>query len=439
MLEKRGILPIDLEVKNVRMNSFLFVVPLTPMELMTPLRKELFNMFLASLKNQTYPNWEACLLGEEERIEGKIKFIKTEAVTKADKLLWTVNYLRNLKNKPDYVIRMDDDDLISPNILSRIAQLDFDCYADKYHTFYSLTTGKVSSNKRPWLANTVIHKYEHVFAEIRKPDEVLMDNDNFALLGVDHDIYWKEYYQDKKLLWSDKDHPIYLRILSPTSITSKLPDNYGKGVNKVTDREADFKRYLKGYGPWTYTKLQDFSGDSDSLKQIWERHSGRAIDGGEFVDTMVDYLKYHLRISGGSGREGGASVPVRNTKYIACTRCVLDTDDDPFISFNRKGVCNYCIEYDDLMKTLPPKEERNAELQKIIQQIKSDGKDNKYDCLLGVSGGTDSSYLAYLCKQYGLRPLVVHFDNGWNSELAVNNIHRILEALKFDMITYVVN
>src|SRR5688572_29071712 len=122
------------------MKSFLFITPLTPACFLTPLRKELFSLFLDSLKKQTYDNWEALLFGEEERIEGKIKFIKTEAVSKSDKFLVAIDYLRSLNNKPDYVIRIDDDDLISPNVLKHVSQFDFDCYADKYHAFYDLTT-----------------------------------------------------------------------------------------------------------------------------------------------------------------------------------------------------------------------------------------------------------------------------------------------------------
>ena len=128
-----------------------------------------------------------------------------------------------------------------------------------------------------------------------------------------------------------------------------------------------------------------------------------------------------------------------NNNFRVCIRCILDTKDDPAITFDQSGVCNYCMQYDALIKTLPGKEEKKIQLQNIIDKIKVRGKKNQYDCLLGLSGGTDSSYMAYLCKQYGLKPLIVHFDNGWNSELAVQNIKNILNKLNFDMITYVIN
>ena len=128
-----------------------------------------------------------------------------------------------------------------------------------------------------------------------------------------------------------------------------------------------------------------------------------------------------------------------NNSYRICARCILDTNDDPAITFDQNGVCHYCTRYDALIKTLPAKEEKKMHLQNIITRLKTHEKKIKYDCLLGVSGGTDSSYLAYLCKQYGLNPLIVHFDNGWNSELAVQNIHNVLKKLNFDMVTYVIN
>lgn len=83
--------------------------------------------------------------------------------------------------------------------------------------------------------------------------------------------------------------------------------------------------------------------------------------------------------------------------------------------------------------------EKNAELIKYIADIKKSGEGKKYDCIMGLSGGVDSSYLAYVVKDLGLRPLIVHFDNGWNSELAVKNIENIIHYTGFDLYTYVVD
>jgi len=125
-------------------------------------------------------------------------------------------------------------------------------------------------------------------------------------------------------------------------------------------------------------------------------------------------------------------------KYQQCTNCILDTNDDATIIFDEKGVCNYCREYKN-KSILIHDPERGAKLHSIVSEIKETGKGKKYDCILGVSGGVDSTYAALLAKKLDLRPLIVHFDNGWNAELAVKNIENIIQKLGFDLYTYVVN
>ncbi len=129
-----------------------------------------------------------------------------------------------------------------------------------------------------------------------------------------------------------------------------------------------------------------------------------------------------------------------NRSYQMCTNCIMDTSD-PEIKFDEYGVCNHCAQYKrrverELFSDPTVREQR---LDELIQQIKRDGANKEYDCILGVSGGVDSSYLAYIVKERGLRPLAVHFDNGWNSELAVDNIQKILNKLEIDLYTYVVD
>ncbi len=125
---------------------------------------------------------------------------------------------------------------------------------------------------------------------------------------------------------------------------------------------------------------------------------------------------------------------------VTCTRCVLNTEDDPKISFDQEGICNHCRNYKVVEKQYAfTEEEREQKLSELVHKMKESGKGKQYDCILGVSGGVDSTYLAYKVKQFGLRPLIVHFDNGWNSEMAVKNIENILNKLEFDLFTYVVD
>lgn len=126
--------------------------------------------------------------------------------------------------------------------------------------------------------------------------------------------------------------------------------------------------------------------------------------------------------------------------YQICTRCILSTSDDPAIFFDEQGICNHCQLYDLFVtERVLQSPEREQSLLKLINEIKRKGRGKKYDCIIGISGGVDSTYVAYKVKQLGLRPLAVHCDNGWNSELAVSNISNILNKLNIDLYTIVIN
>ena len=117
----------------------------------------------------------------------------------------------------------------------------------------------------------------------------------------------------------------------------------------------------------------------------------------------------------------------------------MDTSDLDIV-FDEKGVCNHCKSYEERLKyRIYNSEERETKLEIIVNRIKQSGKNKEYDCVIGVSGGVDSTYVAYLTKNLGLRPLAIHFDNGWNSELAVSNIEKVLNNLGIDLYTYVID
>ncbi len=123
-----------------------------------------------------------------------------------------------------------------------------------------------------------------------------------------------------------------------------------------------------------------------------------------------------------------------------CSRCIMNDLVDPRIQFDGNGVCNHCRRYDALVgaRVVRGGEGRRI-LDGLVGKMKAAGRGRDYDCIIGVSGGVDSTYVAYLVKQLGLRPLAVHFDNGWNSELAVSNIEKVLKRLDIDLHTYVVD
>jgi N-acetyl sugar amidotransferase len=117
----------------------------------------------------------------------------------------------------------------------------------------------------------------------------------------------------------------------------------------------------------------------------------------------------------------------------------MDTSD-PNIEFDQHGNCNHCSNFlKDTSSNIYKGEESDKKLKKLVNKIKYAGRGNKYDCLIGVSGGVDSSYVAYILKKHGLSPLAVHMDNGWNSKEAVENIKNVCHTLKIDYQSYVLD
>jgi len=118
----------------------------------------------------------------------------------------------------------------------------------------------------------------------------------------------------------------------------------------------------------------------------------------------------------------------------------MDTTD-PNIEFNLAGLCSHCINFDErISKEWSPQGSRFEEILPRIQRIRKQGRDLPYDCIIGISGGLDSSYVAYVAKEvFELRPLLFHVDAGWNTKHAVENVGKIVSGLKLDLYTEVIN
>lgn len=151
---------------------------------------------------------------------------------------------------------------------------------------------------------------------------------------------------------------------------------------------------------------------------------------------MQDLANLPLPETGTAGKK-----PVEKERpYQQCIISVMDTIADPDITFDEAGICNYYYEYLEAEKKYVLKgKEGEAKVNRIVDEIKREGKGKKYDCILGLSGGADSTYLALLAKEKGLNPLLVHFDYGWNSEIAVQNIERAIQTLGYDLYTHVMD
>ena len=122
-----------------------------------------------------------------------------------------------------------------------------------------------------------------------------------------------------------------------------------------------------------------------------------------------------------------------------CKRCIMDSLNDPDLLLDAEGICNHCHNYNKAIAKIPSGENAKKHFTETIQKIKNSGRGKKYDCIIGVSGGVDSTYLCYIAKQEGLRPLLMHCDNGWDSELSVKNIDNICAKTGFDLQTHVLD
>ena len=120
-----------------------------------------------------------------------------------------------------------------------------------------------------------------------------------------------------------------------------------------------------------------------------------------------------------------------------CRRCIMNNKADPYITFDESGICNYCTEALTHINTdvYFPNEEGGIRLNRMIEKIKSENADKKYDCIMGISGGLDSAYLAYLGYKWGLRILAVHIDDGYDTEISKENIKKLCDAANIEMRT----
>jgi N-acetyl sugar amidotransferase len=148
-------------------------------------------------------------------------------------------------------------------------------------------------------------------------------------------------------------------------------------------------------------------------------------------------MKNHASAVSASSR-GSAERAADSREGVLCQRCVMH-DGLSGITLDTYGICTNCAAFDEILARYPLGEEGRVRLEAIVASVRRAGSGRRYDCVVGVSGGTDSTYTLYMARRLGLRPLAVHFDNGWNTEVAVRNIKGALQSLDVDLWTYVVD
>lgn len=249
------------------MKKFLFVIPQSPKRIISPFRQRLIDISMRSLLEQESMNWEAWFLGEENKTQDNLNYIKCPVETKEEKLHFVVDLLMEQKSLPEYIVRFDDDDIINTRVLKELENAQFDCYADAWHTFFDVSTGRMSMQKRGWLPNTVIHKTEHALAVYGEYHYVVKsDKRRPHLLQNDHSKWWHKYYADKKVVYADKASPLYMRILSPTSFTASS-DKQNADQNAYAD-------YLSRFGEWDAQVPAVFQTYITELQRAWKEEIG---------------------------------------------------------------------------------------------------------------------------------------------------------------------
>ena len=237
-----------------------------------------------------------------------------------------------------------------------------------------------------------------------------------------------QYYENKELINLYKQHEVFLYLsrLDAQSVTVSEALSFGMVV--ISSNVAALPEFIKD-GQNGFLIKNNFSEFEKKMSYIYENKNS--------LKTISDNSKiYSLKnFSPNINLEKELSFA---KSIITCTKCLVDSRISE-VYFDKNLVCSYCKEFIPYINELKNKIRNSNIFQKQINLIKKSSKNKKYDSLIGISGGVDSSFIVHLAKKNNLNPLLVHFDNGWNSELAISNINSLINKTKFDLKTVIVN
>jgi hypothetical protein len=274
------------------MIKFLFITHLTPVSKRSVLREKMFGIMQESLHKQTYKHWKALFIGEKEALAGKIKEVDITKSNDLSNIYLRTDVLEYI-NECDYIVKLDDDDVILPKTLEIASKFEFDCYCDAYHTFYDITSASLTQQKRSWIAATCIHRKEH--AIMHQNGKQIADNFIHSIFYGEHGRDWINYYKHKNLIYAKRNNPLYVRILSPTSITAGAKVFPVKSMNDVDMN--DYYNYLKEFGAWNKFSISEFDFFKYELSTHWEAFSGTKtspVPGISFFEKLKAKVKYAL-------------------------------------------------------------------------------------------------------------------------------------------------
>lgn len=200
-------------------------------------RHKLHQHYIHALKNINYSNFEVYLFGHlPSSKKERINFVKAEGNSKEQKLHFAKCFLLEKGVKSDYILRLDDDDILNPNAFNHVTKIKPDVYCDLFHSFLSIDTGLIAQQQRSWFPNTTIIKWDLAFTNLFL--------DNALLFNFQHTV-WHRFLKDCKanIEYADKINPLYLRVLSMDSITS-LASQSKEGYNHYLSQFGDFKEIV---------------------------------------------------------------------------------------------------------------------------------------------------------------------------------------------------
>jgi N-acetyl sugar amidotransferase len=209
-----------------------------------------------------------------------------------------------------------------------------------------------------------------------------------------------------------------------------LNENYFIPFREICGDASDY------FDPFDPTSIAESIHKIDSDREHREKLISKGIKQAEnyrWEKTATSLVKIFSEVS------EIRDISAKRVEYQICSNCVMDTSDQK-IRFDKTGMCEYCNNYyKNIEPNMYPNEHGVKWFNKMVERIRKDGKSKDHDCLIGISGGADSSYLAYIAKEkFGLNPLIYHVDAGWNSKISTNNIARIVDGLKLDLYTDVI-
>lgn len=244
--------------------DFLFLIPLTPERFLDPQRRELQKLCFEQLERLTCSK-QVWLLGDGEFSQKDFQSVQLNGDTKEDKLFEVGQMLEKSKNPlAKYIVRLDDDDLINPVVFDKMANEDFDVCYDKHHWFYDISSAQTGNQERAWIANTAIHKYDKALQKIKALGGSPKAGESNFLFACNHSQAWMPFYKDLKVVQLPSNTPLYLRILSPGSITAKIQN----GQN-----QDEYFSYLTTFGNWN-NKFPFDNQIAENLKAIWIQNEG---------------------------------------------------------------------------------------------------------------------------------------------------------------------